>query len=245
MHFNGTKAEWDAITKASGWDMGTGNYIITYLGGSENKSSTGLEYTLSSDGTYAVSGFGTCQDTNVIIPATYNGKPVTSIGSSAFRNCLPLTSIEIPNSVTSIGVSAFRDCTNIVSIEIPNSVTSIGNGAFYGCSSLVSITIPEGVTSIGNSAFQYCTSLASIKILDGVTSIGIYAFGNCTGLTSIEIPDSVMTIGPVAFSDCTSLANIIFNGTKAQWNAITKDSSWDSNTTGNYTIYCTDGELKK
>ena len=31
---------------------------------------------------------------------------------------------------------------------------------------------------------------------------------------------------------------------KKEWNAIKKDSSWDSST-GNYTIYCTDGEITK
>ena len=43
---------------------------------------------------------------------TYNGKTyaVTSIGSSAFRNCTSLTSITIPDAVTSIGSYAFYNC---------------------------------------------------------------------------------------------------------------------------------------
>ena len=41
------------------------------------------------------------------IPATYDRKPVTSIGSWAFWNCANLTSVTIPDSVTSIG--NFRD----------------------------------------------------------------------------------------------------------------------------------------
>ena len=35
---------------------------------------------------------------------------VTSVGNSAFEDCLSLTSITIPNSVTSIAGYAFRDC---------------------------------------------------------------------------------------------------------------------------------------
>ena len=96
---------------------------------------------------------------SVVIPSTYKGKNVTSIGDYAFAYCESLTSVIIPNSVTSIGNGAFYNCTSLTSIEIPNSITSIGNGVFYCCTSLTSITIPNSVTSIGNSAFSGCTRL--------------------------------------------------------------------------------------
>ena len=97
---------------------------------------------------------------DIIIPpsVTYNGKPysVTSIGTSAFRNCVKVTSVTIPGSVTSIGYGAFKDCSGLTSVNIPNSMTSIGDFAFDGCSNLASITIPNSVTSIGNCAFSGC-----------------------------------------------------------------------------------------
>ena len=119
------------------------------------------------------------------IPATIEGKPVTSIGEKAFTYCRKLTSITIPDSVTSIGVSAFHSCSSLTSITIPDGVTSIGRSAFQQCASLTSITIPDSVTRIEAGLFFECSSLTSITIPDGVTSIGIYAFRECTSLTAV------------------------------------------------------------
>ena len=169
-----------------------------------------LKFTLSSSGTsYVVSGRGSCVDSDIIIPANYKGKPVTSIGSYAFYDCSSLTSITIGNGVTSIGESAFSGCRKLTSVTIPDGVTSIGNYVFSGCSSLTSITIPDGVTSISNNAFSGCSSLTSITIPDGVTSIGSSAFYDCSSLTSITIPDGVTSIGRYAFENCRSLTSII------------------------------------
>ena len=177
---------------------------------SESKACEGLEFTLNADGeSYSVTGIGTCTDTHIIIPDTYEGMPVTSIGYAAFHHSPSLTSIEIPDSVTSIGEDAFVGCYYLTSIEIPNSVTSIGNYAFIYCTSLTSIEIPDSVTSIGNWAFEECTSLTSIEIPNSVTSIGHRAFYNCKSLTSIEIPNSVTSIGHYAFEDCKSLTSIV------------------------------------
>ena len=168
-----------------------------------------LKYSLNSDGTaYTVTGIGTCTDTEIIIPSEYNAKPVTRIGSDAFRGCKGLTSITIPDSATSIGDYAFLGCTGLTSVTIGNGVTSIGYCAFYGCTGLTSVTIPDSVTSIGNSAFEGCTGLTSVTIGNGVTSIGYYAFSDCTSLTSISIPNSVMSIDEGALRGCSSLETI-------------------------------------
>ena len=186
---------------------------------------------------------------------------VTSIGNSAFNGCSALTSITIPDSVTIIGDSAFWGCSALTSITIPDSVTSIGIAAFWDCSALTSITIPDSVTSIGDAAFWGCTSIEhatmpamAIEAIpkDSLTAViltsgdSIYdsAFADCSALTSITIPDTVTSIGGFAFYRCSALSEISFNGTMEQWNAVSKDPYWDSDT-GDYTVYCTNGETAK
>lgn len=183
--------------------------------------------------------YGCTSLTNVKID---NG--VKSIGSEAFYGCSILTSINIPDSVTSIGRFAFWGCSSLTSINIPDRVKSIGEYAFSCCRSLTSISIPNSVTSIGESAFLGCSSLTSISIPDSVTSIEKSTFSSCSSLTSISIPNSVTRIGESAFYACSNLTEIHYGGTIEEWNRVEKSTSWNS-ATGSYTVYCTDGNIKK
>jgi hypothetical protein len=145
---------------------------------------TSLKYEIKGD---AVTITGGDKKTSgaLTLPATIEGKSVTSIGDRAFGLCGSLTSITVPDSVTSIGEYAFLYCASLTSITIPDGVTSIGEGTFLECYSLTSITIGDGVTSIGDVAFHSCKNLTSITIGAGVTSIGVSAFDSCSSLTAV------------------------------------------------------------
>ncbi|MBQ1847313.1 MAG: leucine-rich repeat domain-containing protein, partial [Clostridia bacterium] len=161
-----------------------------------------------------------------------------------------LTSITIPDSVTSIGSYAFNNCTGLQYNEYDNALY-LGNdnnpyvALIKSKDNLIeSVEINENTKIIYSSAFSDCTGLTSITIPDGVTSIRMEAFCNCSGLTSITIPDSVTSIVEYAFSGCTGLTSINFNGTVEQWDAIYKALGWND-TTGDYTVHCTDGDIPK
>ncbi|MGJ8641871.1 MAG: leucine-rich repeat protein [Luteolibacter sp.] len=155
----------------------------------------------------------------VNIPSTINGKPVISIGSSAFRDCSGLTSVTIPSSVTRIDFFAFYRCSGLVSVTIPSSVTNISSYAFSNCDGLTSFDI--GAANINYSSragvlfnksqtllIQYPAGLSGdYTVPSSVTSIGERAFYGCDGLTSVTIPTSVSSIGELAFSSCDGLTS--------------------------------------
>jgi hypothetical protein len=172
---------------------------------------------------------------SVTIPVTvtYNGTTysVTSIGDYAFRYCIDLTSISIPNSITTIGEEAFRGCSGLLTpvynahcfaymptsykeaYAIPEGIRQIASYAFAYCAGLTSIIIPNSVTTIEGEAFRGCSSLTSITIPNSVMNIGWQAFTACTSLTSVTIGNSVTSMGNEAFSDCTNLTSVtISNG---------------------------------
>ena len=197
--------------------------------------------------TYTLAYIGDCTDADIIVPSTYNGKPVTRINGSVFSNKNYITSIEIPDSVTVIEDGAFSRCTALESVILPKNLESIGSYLFDGCTSLEEITLPEGIESIGAEAFSGCTKLKEIDIPGSVKTIDnkafsdckalskvtlnegletLYGFFRCTALKTIRIPASVTKIGVAAFQGST-LETIEFAdpvGWKANSNKIAKSS---------------------
>ncbi|MBR6915584.1 MAG: leucine-rich repeat protein, partial [Clostridia bacterium] len=167
--------------------------------------------------------------TNLTIPDS-----VTSIGDSAFSDCISLTSITIPDSVTRIGRWVFDrsaiyndksnwkdgvlyigDCLIEADSSVDGSYTVIegtriiADCAFYRCGSLLtSVTIPDTVRYIGNWTFNYCDSLSSVELSESLVCLGDGVFYGCKSLTSVTLPASLTSIGDETFDYCTSLESI-------------------------------------
>lgn len=191
---------------------------------------------------------------------------VTSIGQRAFQMSPTLSSIILPSSCTYIDTQAFYKCTGLSSITIPDGVTTIGAQAFMSAVTLSSITIPDSVERISRGAFSYTlwgdnlpdgpvytgkvfykwkgdnTELVNFTINDGTKGIAAYAFSECRSLSSVTIPDSLTVIEEGSFYNCRSLETIDYNGTKAQWGAISIGSSWKYQVPATV-VHCTDGDV--
>lgn len=181
--------------------------------------STGLEYTLSDNGKYyMVSGIGTCTDVDIVIPSTYDGKPVKEIETSAFSGASNINSVIIPNSVTTIGFGAFSGCSGLTSMTIPfvgGSATpskesySTVFGYIFGWAEYEGGTeVTQMYTNMSGSYTSYYipSSLQSITVTGGDLLYG--AFDGCSMLKSITLPNNLTKINRNVFSDCSSLTSI-------------------------------------
>lgn len=156
----------------------------------KNEPSENLELAERADGeSYYVKGIGTCTDTEVVIPSTYQGKPVTMIGDSAFSRCGNITSVTIPDGVIAIGNSAFSYCSNLKEIRIPDSVMELGENVFFNCDSLTSITLPNSLRYTTMKTFGDCPNLKSIFIPSGANGIIPGTFWGCSNLETITVAE--------------------------------------------------------
>ena len=117
---------------------------------------------------------------------------ITTIGDGAFRNCVNLTKLDLPESLTSIGEAAFEGCTGITELNLPESLTSIGEGAFEGCTGITELNLPESLTSIGEGAFEGCTGITELTLPENLTSIGEGAFCTCLTRLTVKCDPSVL-----------------------------------------------------
>ena len=190
---------------------------------SYTESSQGLEFELKADeGFYEVTSIGTCTDEVVVIPATYQGFPVGTIGRSAFQAADGVTGVIIPASVKKIKDSAFLACADLVEVVMIGGVTEIETCAFFNCIELKYVELANSVTTIWKQAFGNCTELESIDLPNNITTIGHEAFTQCDSLEELVLPASVKNIGGSAFSGCDKLESITFKGTTQAWEEIKK-----------------------
>ncbi len=154
------------------------------------------------------------------VPGTYNGKPVTAIASSAFKDAERITKVTIPASVTSVGASAFENCVSLGTVTFDGESCTIGTAAFRYCSTLKSVTLPSGLKVIPLEAFAGCSALSSITIPSTVTTINKEAFRKCSALQSVTIPASVTSIGLNAFLNCGNVSEYKVNSGNTAYKSI-------------------------
>ncbi|MBR2616706.1 MAG: leucine-rich repeat domain-containing protein [Clostridia bacterium] len=97
--------------------------------------SVGLLFTLNIEETgYLLSGIGSCADTEIMVPATYQGLPVVGVKEYALQNAMHITRIVLPEGITVIEKFAFSYCTSLCEVILPSTLTQIYSYAFANTS---------------------------------------------------------------------------------------------------------------
>lgn len=176
--------------------------------------------------------------TELTVPATLGGYPVTSIGDSAFKGCTTLTDVMMPGGITSISGSSFFGCTSMMTVYVPysyeDSVWSLVHNA-----GISGIAVRDGgFEKVGDYTWYYAfneggntvrierkdqyhnpicavspdpTGEVTIPVTLGgytVSRIGEEAFADCDNLETVTFLTSDLTIDSGAFYDCDSLTTI-------------------------------------
>ncbi|MBO4438542.1 MAG: leucine-rich repeat domain-containing protein [Spirochaetaceae bacterium] len=179
------------------------------------------------------------ENNTTITSITVNG--AIEIGSNAFKKCSALTSIYVTGGAK-IGTAAFHGFdggsgTNTVTINISGAAMPLGLYAFNWIKS-TSLTLPSSVTLSGDNdpqktfhGFGHCNrnsgtfsdgiNQGTVKIPNNTKIIG----GSCFAGAHFEyvcIPKTVEKFEGYAFDQY--YGNIKYEGSQAEWNAITKDT---------------------
>ena len=149
----------------------------------------------------------------VVIPATYNGKPVvpgrvnglvTAINALVNENASQeeamaktaisnVTKIVLNTGITELQNLAFAVMPSLTSVQIPSSLMFHQGGTFGASSALSSVALPYGTRDL-------------LTCPVGTTEMGM--FWNCEGLQTFWMPDTVKTAGDYIFSLCKNLKQV-------------------------------------
>ncbi len=192
-------------------------------GNPQYETADGFVYSVS-DGTVTIEGYNS-EESNVVIPAEIEGKPVSVIGYRAFYEKTYITDVQIPDTVTFIDDDAFYKCTSLKETNLPANLKRLGIEAF-ACTALESVAIPATLEKVDNEVsdgyyyyngvgyylrkgpFSGCENLRTVTFEEGTTTILKNIMAGCVGLQEIIIPDTVTSIGKRSFQSCLSLESV-------------------------------------
>lgn len=159
-------------------------------------------------GSYGV--MGASDDNRIKLKGVRIGRSVTNIGASAFRYCISMKTITIPNGITYMGKRMFAK-SGIIFIVFPRvengTSIAIKGESFSQSGALKGVVIPEGYT-FDDELWKGCYALERIIIPNGVSAIKKNTFNGCCSLTEIIIPKDVGSISSTAFLGCNRMSLI-------------------------------------
>lgn len=177
---------------------------------------------------------------------------VDIIEGSMFAGCSSLESVVFPDSVKEIhcGGEMFAS-SGVKRVYIGSGLEVLDqeDGVMFDYSDVEEVVVSENNKTFDsrdncNAIIETATNtlIATCKnsfIPDGVEVIGSGAI--LDNFSSVTIPLSVKVIKKKAFLYSQNYYNVYYNGTRAQWNEITKEDGWNRMITS---VQCTDGTVR-
>ncbi len=186
----------------------------------------GFVYEIDDEDNVHITGY-TGNATDLVIPATIDGKPVMVIENAAFKD-KGIVYVTLPDGLREIGNNAFAG--NLIGttsggaitatpggITLPPSVKIVGDHAFFD-NQLETIDLSH-VEQVGTGAFSH-NVLTSVN-LAGVQSVGPYAFRD-NQLETVDLA-TVKTVGADAFAS-NNLTTVNFSGVETIGNGAFKNN---------------------
>ena len=141
---------------------------------------------------------------------------ITSIDAQAFKDCVSLTNVSMPNTIKTIGTFAFSDCYSLRNITLSENLETIKKGAFMD-TRLSAVTIPNKVKKIGyaagddshivQNASQQASNISkyegvfensdliTVTLNEGLEIIGARTFNYCSKLSGLTTPSTLKVLG--------------------------------------------------
>lgn len=189
------------------------SYTVT-----ERTSLFSMRYNNTYEGYEVYQYDGKAMPEKLVVPKTYNNKPVVSVGNKFISNERGVREVVLPETIRHIGSNAFADCSGLEKINIPDAVESVDRFAFTGCSKLSDVTANGRVTYRNNAFILDNTVLLSVpcasqySVPAGIKEIAEYAFSYNSELGSVTLAPTVTSIGAGAFYNCPSLSELVVQG---------------------------------
>lgn len=132
-----------------------------------------------------------------------------------------ITACAIATETRIIADGAFKDCVALGSLVVPENVQAINYGALRGCTGLKSLTVPFAGTRRATDRTEQNLKLSDIfggsvpssltsLTVDGCEHVSRNALAGMSGLTEIIFGDSVTGTGAGVFTGCENVTRIVF-----------------------------------
>lgn len=175
--------------------------------------------------------------TEVVIPNTLGGKPITTIVSNCFKDNDNIISVNFHHNVVDFGFKSINNCNALKSIiissdleidivylfggeaNIPNTLTNIyfcegsvnANSSFFNnlTTRKFELWTNNDLKILKEDAFYRCNAITKLHLNEGLTKIETTAIWDMDYLTYVNIPSTVIDIGLSNFGNCPQLLYLI------------------------------------